>query len=76
MKLILIAGIGFKMFEGPPILDDDPEAHDVTKKTGLGTSFEFTDHEGHRPKHRYPLVNFPRLVDSHANRYWISGTGV
>ncbi len=62
-----VASIGFQLLEGSPVLDDDPEAHDVAEEARFGGSLKLLQHSGHRPKHWQPLMQLPWLVDTHSD---------
>ena len=67
LVMIVVAGVGFKVLEGTPVLHEQEAALDVAQETALGMFFELLEHAGHGEKYRQPFMDFPEFVDSHAD---------
>jgi len=67
MVMIVTAGVGLKVLEGTPVLNEQEAALNVAQETALGMFVELLEHARHGEKYRQPFMDFPEFVDPHAD---------
>jgi len=67
MVMIVTPGVGLKVLEGTPVLNEQEAALNVAQETALGMFVELLEHARHGEKYRHPFVDFPEFIDSHAD---------